>query len=314
MSNYVIIVDSSCDLNAELRAKYDIADYLRGVLYFPDGHEELISLDWDSMTPEEYYNSMKSKKSLYKTAAPPTGHITETFEKYLSQGQDIVCMCLSSGLSATYHDASMVATELMEKYPERKIVCIDSLRYSTALALLDVEVAKKRLEGATLEEVVAYAEAEKTKIHQMGSMNDLFFLQKVGRISGSKAFFGNLIGLNVMADFNEKGISEVIGKVKGKKDAFNVIVEYAKEIAVEPEKQTMFIAHSNRKADAEVLEALAKEVLKPAELIVADIGMSCGASIGPGLCALYFKGEPISAGNAHEREVADKVCADLKKK
>ena len=314
MSDYEIIVDCSCDLSAELRERYDIPDYLRGVLYFPDGHEELISLDWEGMTPEEYFSSMKNKKTFYKTAAPPVGEITDKFERYLSQGKDILCICISSGLSACYHDASMVAADLMKKYPERKIVCIDSLRYSTALGLLNISVAQKRLDGATLEEAVAYAEAEKVKIHQMGAMDDLFFLQKVGRVSGGKAFFGNLIGLNIMADFNEKGVSEVIGKVKGRKDAFKAIIEYIRALAVNPEEQIFFIGQSLRKEDALRLKELVEKELHPKEVIINDIGLSCGANIGPGLTAVYFKGEPATEGLVKERETAERISAALKNK
>ena len=59
MSNFVIIADTGCDLNADLRKRFDIADYIRGVLYYPDGHEALADLDWTDMTPEEYFSSMK---------------------------------------------------------------------------------------------------------------------------------------------------------------------------------------------------------------------------------------------------------------
>ena len=63
MNDYVIIPDTSCDLTADLRARFDIPDYLRGVVTYPDGHSEHVSLDWENITPTQFYESMKDKKS-----------------------------------------------------------------------------------------------------------------------------------------------------------------------------------------------------------------------------------------------------------
>ncbi len=315
MSDFVIIPDGSCDLTEELRNRFDIPDYLHGMLYYPDGHDEPVSLDWDNMSPEEYYSSMKSKKALYKTSAPPLGEITEKFEKYLAQGKDILTINISTALSSTYNDCLLVAKDLMKKYPERKIVCVDSLRYSTSLALLIISAAMKRAEGCSLEEVAEYTEKEKHRIHQMGTMDDLFFLVKTGRISNFKALFGSMVGLNVLADINnEKGLSEVVGKFKGKRDAFAAIIEYIRSTIENPEEQILFIAHSNREEAAKTLADMVQKEFSPKELIINDVGMHCGASIGPGLCAVFYKGTPASEGLAKEKAIMDEISTRIKKK
>lgn len=314
MSKFVIIPDSSCDLSAELRERFDIPDYLLGTLYYPDGTVGQSSLDWENMTPEEYYNSMGNRKALYKTSAPSIGEITEKFEKHLAQGEDILNICLSTALSSTYNDCCLVAKDLLKKYPDRKIISIDSLRYSTSLALLVISAAMKRLEGASLDEVAEYTEKEKYVIHQMGTMDDLFFLVKTGRISNFKAFFGSMIGLNILADFNEKGLSEVIGKFKGKRDAFTAIIEYIKQTIVNPEEQILFVAHSNRPEVAKTLADMVQKEFSPKELIINDIGMACGASIGPGLCAVFYKGNPASKDLVEEKAIMDAISAKIKGK
>ncbi|MGN0374995.1 MAG: DegV family protein [Butyrivibrio sp.] len=314
MNDFVIIPDASSDLTSELRNRFDISDCLHGILYFPDGHSEKVDPDWTNMTPEEYYYSMRDRKVLYKTAAPPLGEITEKFEKQLSQGKDILSISISSALSSTYNDCKLVAKELMEKYPERKIICIDSLRYSTSLALLIISAALKRAEGCTIEEVAEYTEHEKYRIHQMGTMDDFFFLVKTGRVSNFKAFFGNMVGLNLLADFNEKGLSEVIGKLKGKRDAFTAIIEYIRRTIVNPKEQIIFVAHSNREEAAKTLADMVQKEFEPKELIINDVGMHCGANIGPGLCAVFYKGEPASKDLATEKAIMDEITAGIKKK
>ena len=85
--SFVIIPDTACDLTKDLRERFGIEDYLRGTIYYPDGHSELISLDWESMTADEYYTSMKGRNMLYKTASVPMGEIKSVFEKHLEKGE-----------------------------------------------------------------------------------------------------------------------------------------------------------------------------------------------------------------------------------
>ncbi len=314
MSNFAIVADTACDLHRGLRERFGVDDYVRGVLYYPDGRQESCSLDWETMTPKEYYDSMKGRKALYTTATPPLGDVMDTFEKYLKEGRDVLSLSLSAGLSSSWSNTEKIAEDLRVKYPDRKIICIDSERYSTALALLVIEACLQRDSGKTIEETAEYLNETKHTIHQMGSMDDLFFLVKTGRVTNFKAFFGQMIGLNIMADFNEKGMSEVVGKCKGQKNAIDATVKYISEMAVNPEEQIMFVAHTNRDAAAELLATRIREEIKPKEVIINTVGAACGATVGPGLCAAFFKGRPTSAGMADEKALMEKIIADQKSK
>ena len=314
MDSFVIIPDTACDLTKDLREQYGISDYLHGILYHPDGREEISSLDWENMTPKEYYDSMKGRKALYTTATPQMGEIIEVFEKHLKEGRDVMSISLSGGLSSSYGNCVKIAEELKEKYPERKIICIDSLRYSTSLALIVIEACRKRDEGFSIEQVADYINEMKHTVHQIGSMDDLFFLVKTGRVSNFKAFFGQMIGLNIIADFNEKGMSEVIGKIKGQRDAIDAFIEYMAETAVDIRNQTVFVAHSNREAAAKLLAEKIKERFSPKEIILNHVGMACGATIGPGLCAAFYRGKPISHNMADEKALINKIIEAQKSK
>ncbi len=309
MANFVIITDSSSDMTKNLRERFGVEDYVSGVVNFPDGRSELADLDWEKYNPTEYYDSMKPKNVLYTTAAAPTGNILEVFEKYLSQDKDILCISLSSALSSNYQNCVKTAEQLMEKYPDRKIICIDSKRYSMAEGLLTILAADKRNSGASLEETAQYIEGIKHSIHQMGPMDDLFFLTKTGRISNFKAFFGTLMGVNSVADFNRNGMAEVLGKFKGKDAAFNATVEYMKQTIVNPEEQIIFITHSNREAAANTLAEKIKNELNPKEVIITTLGMSCGCSVGPGLCAAYYVGKEISEDSSAEHDIVNALMA-----
>lgn len=311
--SFVIIPDTACDLEKNLRDRFGIEDYLRGTIYYPDGHSELISLDWEKMTADEYYSSMKGHNALYKTASVPMGEIKEVFERHLQKGEDILSISLSSGLSTSYNESEIVAKELREKYPDRTIKCVDSLRYSTSLALLVIKACEKKAEGASINDTYEYLEEIKHNIRQMGFMDDLYFLAKVGRVSNFKAFFGTLVGVAPLAEFNAKGMSEVIAKAKGRKAAIKATIEYMKKYIVNPEEQIIFVAHSLRKEFADMLVEDIEKTFHPKEIILNNVGMACGANIGPGLCCAYFMGKPVSPTLEDEKATLNEILENMKK-
>ncbi len=313
MSDFVIIPDASSDMTKELRERFGVPGYIHGTIYLQDGKEYLADLDWELLDPTTYYKSMSGRRAPYKTASAQRGEVFSVYEHFLKEGKDILAITLSSALSGTNQVCHGVAQELLEKYPQRKIVIVDSLRYSTALTLLVVKAAQLQQEGCSLEETAAYVEANKHRVHQIGPMDDLFFLVKTGRISNFKAFFGTLIGVNPMADFNRKGLSQVLGKFKGKKNAFDAVIEYMKGTIENPGEQIIFVAHSDREKSAEVLAQRIQEEFSPKEIIINHVGMSCGASIGPGLCAAFYWGKEISEDMKYEQALMDSIISAQKK-
>ena len=312
MSDFVIIPDAASDFTKELRDRFQIPDYIKGTIYLPDGTEAIADLDWELMDPTTYYNSMSGRKALYKTAGSRQGDIYTIYRKYLEAGKDILTICLSSALSGTYQVYLRISRELMAEYPGRKIVIVDSLRYSSALSLLIIKACQKQQEGATVEETAAYLNEVKHSIHQMGSMDDMFFLCKTGRVSNFKAFFGTLVGINVMADFSRHGLSQVLGKTKGKKRVIEAIIEYMRATIKNPEEQIIFVAHSNREPAAALLAQRIREEFSPKEVIINPVGMSCGASIGPGMCAAFYEGAEISEDMAAEQTLMKNILANQK--
>ena len=142
----------------------------------------------------------------------------------------------------------------------------------------------------------------------------MFFLCKTGRVSNFKAFFGSLMGINPMADFNRKGLSQVLGKFKGKQKAFDAVIEYMRGTIINPQEQIIFVAHSDREQAAQTLAQRIREEFSPKEIIINHVGLACGASIGPGLCAAFYQGKEISEDMVEELALMNKIMADQKKK
>ena len=136
MGKTVIIADSAVDLNSSLRESFGIADYVHGIVVRPDGSQFLADDDWGNMTPEDYFSSMTRGKCLYKSATCSASEVDEVFKKHLAQGEDILGITIGSAFSGMNNLFSASAKRLQPQFPERKIMVVDSCRYSGAYALL----------------------------------------------------------------------------------------------------------------------------------------------------------------------------------
>lgn len=303
MSKFLIFSDSTCDLSRELRERFDIAGHIIGYITYPDGHSEDADVDWERTTPEAFFEDLHQHNTEYKTAAPGPVAVEEYLEPFVSAGNDILLITLSSGMSVTYSNCFAAAELLMEKYPERKIIVVDSKRYSTALAMMCIYASKLRAEGKSLEETADWLNRHRSCFHEMGPLDDLMYLMRVGRVKAPAAIMGTLIGIKPMADFDESGMSKVLGKARGYNKAFRATIGYIQDTILDAEDQIVFVAHSNRKEKAEKLAELIRDTIHPKEVIVNSIGQSCGVNIGPGLIAAFYFGKPISAEMKEEAEI-----------
>ena len=309
MADYVILTDSSTDLTKDLRKRFGIDDYLPGNITFPDGHTEDSTLDWENISPQDFYTSM-SKDSMYTTGIKNIEVQEAFFEKYLKQGLDILSISLSHSLSNTFDSCRKAAQNLQEKYPERKIICVDSLRYSGADGLLCSIAGEMKKEGKSLEEVAEWLENNKHRCHQTGTVDDLKFLAKMGRCSNVSAFMGSLINIKPIAEFNRDGMNQIITKVTGYKKLFSAMIEYMKA-TIDPEPKRIFVSHTFRKAQWLQLQELIRENFPSAEIIPTTVNMANGSSIGPGMVVAFYMGKEISEGLAEETKILEEIKAKL---
>ncbi len=300
---FALVTDFGCALTEDLRARFGIDAYVNGNVTYPDGHTVKSDLDWKTMTPEQYFNSFKDKKFILKTSCPNIDEIEGLFLPFAKAGRDVLMVTISHGLSGTYNFALKAAENVMKQYPGVKINVVDSLRYSTAQGMLLSYASKLRNEGKSCDEVASWLEENKQCFHQIGIMDDLFFLSRTGRVNKAAAFMGTLVGVEPMADFSANGLCSVIGKGKGKKKSLDAAVSYLQKLAIDPENQVLFLAHSLREKEAEYFKAAIEEKVGPKEIILSSVDMVCGANIGPGLVAVFFYGERISDDLSKEKAV-----------
>jgi len=306
--SYAIIGDGTFDLSKELRDRFEVDGHLKSFICTPDVDDVETTLDLSDAEIDAFYASLKAHKNRYKTSSFSVDSVVSYFEPFLQQGKDILAVSLSSGLGATYNIMVHAKNILCEKYPERKIAVVDSLKYSVAIGLLTVKACEFRAEGCSIEQNAEKLEKIKRTMHQMGSVDDLFWVASKGRISHAKAFFGTIAGIKSLGDFGPEGMVTPLAKVSGYKNAHKATVEYIKKTIVSANEQIILVAHSARREQAEILASLIKEQVKPKEVIICNIYQRSGINVGPGLIAAFYFGTELT-DLKREKEILDEIIS-----
>ena len=286
MSNYVIHTDSACDMPYETLKEWGVA-YADLTFKFDDSETVY---DGSSMPITEFYQKMRDGK-VAKTAAANTEAFTAIFEKTLSEGNDVLHLGFSSGLSATFNCARLAANALAEKYPERKIILVDSLMASAGTGLYLRLLLDKKAEGASIEEVASYAEEIKMNVCAWFTVDDLVYLKRGGRISAATALVGNMLGIKPILHVDNEGHLINVAKARGRRGSIMALADKYGELARELATDKVYISHGDCEADAKALADILKEKYGATVSVITYVGSVIGAHSGPGTLALFFIGK-----------------------
>lgn len=286
MNPYVIVTDSSADLPLEVAQQYDIDIVQLSVTV--EGENPLPNNEIDI---KEFYTKLRAKKGA-KTSAVNPAAFTECFEGHLAKGEDVLYLGFSSGLSGTYNAGFIATRDMMEKYPERTCAAVDTLCASLGEGLIVVLAAKKKEEGATLEEVRAYVEEIKLNLVHLFTVDDLFFLKRGGRVSAVTAVAGSALGIKPMMHVDNEGHLVKIGVKRGRTASLDDLCARMEALAIDPADQLVYISHGDCEEEANYLANRIKErmgVKQP--ILISHVGPVIGAHSGPGTMALFFLGK-----------------------
>jgi len=286
--DYAILTDSSCDLPQGIATELGIEVLPLSVRM--DGQEYFNYLDGREIGFAEFYAKLREGKPA-QTSAVNFEAFRAAMEAHLKQGEDVLYLGFSSGLSSTYNAGAAAAKELSAQYPERKVLVVDTLCASLGQGMFVYYVAQKQREGASIEEARAYAEERKLHLCHWFTVDDLNHLKRGGRISAATAAIGTVLNIKPVMHVDNDGHLVAVGKVRGRKASFKEIVNTMEETAENPAEQTMFISHGDCLAEAEYVAGLIKERLGVKEIILNYVGPVIGTHSGPGTIAVFFWGK-----------------------
>ncbi len=286
--DYVILTDSTTDISQEIADEIDVKVWpmqfeLDGLTYrnFPDERE---------MKSDEFYDIMRKGK-MPKTSQINVVDFCEYFSDYLDKGLDVLYICFSSGLSGTYNNSLIAIEELKGRYPDRKIISVDSLAASMGEGLLVYLAAQQKKKGMGLEELAKWVEDNRLHLCHWFTVDDLHHLKRGGRVSAATAIVGSALNIKPVLHVDDEGHLINMSKVRGRKASLNAMVDQMVETYTD-QFDTVMICQGGCHDDAEYLAGEVKKRVKGVKkIIMGNIGPVIGAHAGPGVLALFFYGD-----------------------
>ena len=289
MENFVITTENAADLPESYLQENEIGILslyytIDGVTYGPGCEPELKA--------EDFYQRMREGAMPRTQQVNPEQAVCK-FRQYLEQGKDILHIALTSAVSGSCNSARMAAEELKEEFPERTITVVDTLVGTLCEGMVVEQVVRMRKAGKTLAEAAQWVRENIPHFCLYATVDDLKHLYRGGRVSKTTALFGTAIGIKPILKLNDDGNLVAVGKVRGRKQSIQALVQHMEEKVGRflPQNDTIYISHGDCIEDALYLAELVKEKFGIVKAMIHHIGPVIGSHAGPGALTLSFMGE-----------------------
>lgn len=286
--DFEIVTDSCCNLLEDMIDDFGI--HVLPLTFMVDGEDEVYQsyLKGERTDLKQFYTMMREGK-VFKTSLPNLAESEALFRELLGSGRDVLYIAFSSGLSGTYQALSLMAAQLQEEFPERKIHVVDSLAASGGQGLLVWYAVQHARAGESIDQVRDWLEESKLHLAHWFTVDDLMFLFRGGRVSKTAAWAGTLLNIKPVLHVDDEGHLIPMEKVRGRKKSLNALIDHMEKSANKPiSGQMVFITHGDCIEDAEYVAAKIKERFGVKEVVINYVDPVIGAHSGPGTMALFF--------------------------
>lgn len=278
MKDYIIMTDSCCDLPFDYIEKNSIPYVNLTCVFAGKEYEDDLG---KSIDYKVFYEGMRNGE-IPKTSQPNVEAFYRVFKDYISQGRNIIYICVSSGLSGTYNSAHIAKNMILDEYKDAKIAIVDTLTASLGQGLLIINAVKMREKRASFEDIVGYLENNKLNLNTYITVNDLNHLKRGGRISSAAAMVGIVLHIKPVLTLNDEG--KVINVI-------NKLAEIVCERIENSGEEIISICHGDAEEEAERLKELILNEIKVKDVVINYIGPVVGTYGGPGALAVFFMGK-----------------------
>ncbi|MGI6714537.1 MAG: DegV family protein [Bacilli bacterium] len=284
MKKFSIVINSSTDLPEELRKELDLV--LAPLKFIINGKEYINYLDYRNLGIKEFYQQLR-EGVVATTSQVNVSEYVRIIEKEFTKGHDVLILSLSSALSSNY-DSARIAAEMFQQ-EQHKVYLVDTLSASLGEGLIAWVAAKKRQEGATIEETYKHIEQIKYQVAGWFTVDDLMFLRRGGRLGGVSAVFGTLLAVKPVLHIDLEGRLVPMEKARGRKKALRLIVDKVKESYDPSLPHDVYLAHCDDEDAAYYLQKKIEELdLGLKVSLINYVGPVIGAHTGPGAIGVFF--------------------------
>ncbi len=284
----------SCESTVDLPYSYVASRNIPVIFYTytVDGVDYVDDMLRDPEALPKFYKMLEDGK-LPTTTQLNRFKYTEYFEEHLKKG-DLLHITLGTGMTKSYQNAAAAAEELKEKYPDRRIIVVDSLCSSSGYGMLVDCAADMRDRGCDMEQIEKWILENRNKVHHQFYFTELKHYRRSGRMSGATAMVATILGICPIMHLNDKGSIIAYGKVRGRQNALKTTVHTmeAKAIGGKDYDGKCFICHSNCYDEAvKAKQAVLERFKNLNDIMICDIGTSIASHCGPGTVAVFFFGD-----------------------
>ncbi len=270
MAGVRIVTDSACDLRPEVAAEQGISVVPLSIRFGPDEYTDRLQL-----TVEDFYDKMAASEALPETAAPAPGAFAEAFSAAADDGADaVVCINLSSELSATMQSATAAAADLQDRL---EVIVFDSRSITMGVGTMALEAARAAADGADAASIVSMLEDVRERTRVFGALDTLDNLKKGGRIGGAQALIGTMLSIKPMVDISTGKVEEA-GKHRTRRKSLLALRD---RVVADGDVEHLAVMHARATDIDQFLDLLAERY--PRDQITVDlIGPVIGTHAGPG--------------------------------
>lgn len=274
-----LIIDSGTDQNKWFQEKYD-----NGFLPLTIILDGKSYLDKEEISQKELHNLLRKDK-FAATSQPSPGEVKELLESYRKNGDQVIIVSVWKKISGTYQVIKSVVDEYKEKHPTFNLTLIDSNSGSVASTIISIQILEMIQAGYNYEEIVKQAKWNVEHLSIYLTVEDLKWLVKGGRLSGTAGFIGSALRIKPLLTVNDKKIY-VDGVVRGNKRIYKKMVQRIKKDTQSFTNQLYCISHVGEKENAKAVEKLIKKEIPDAETMIFEFGAVLAAHIGIGGVAI----------------------------
>ncbi len=227
-----------------------------------------------------------------KTSQANAEETMEVLEPFVKEGKDVLHVAFSSGMSGSWNSACMAAEELMDKYPGRKVLVVDSLSGVGSEGIMVKDAVKMRDEGKTIEEVQAALTAANKGYHAYFTVGDVGFIARSGRISGFEYMFATLLNITIILGLDGEGKVFPAAKVRGTKNVYKKFIELFETLKGDADNSEIILSHGDNPEGIKTLGEMMTERFPDIKHIdYTYVNQMVGCNSGPNSIALFFKGK-----------------------
>ena len=287
MSDYKIFTDATADISGSMLLGLPQVEIIPmavavgadNYLYGPGGN----------LTVAQFYAMQRAGKFAATSQINPATY-SSAFEAALKNGLDVLYLGFSSGMSGSFNNARLSMDALQARYPQRRLICIDTLCASAGEGFLVCEAARKQSEGMGIEALAAWVRENRHKVCHWFTVDTFDHLRHGGRVSAASATVGNILNIKPLLHVDEQGKLAVMKKPRGRRKAIAEQIALMQQGWMKRISPRIVIGHGDDLEAARLLEDAVRAHFPQAEICIVEIGPVIGAHTGPGMLALIYWG------------------------